>query len=146
MKLPAPVENEHHAFCCRGCYVNFYRFRCLVCEDQMKRKREGQRLKSGHIRCYNEYRRFPHVYDLPGRTAPKRDERARSAHFTGLKTGLAAIRAPAHVLAVEVWGGCDWHPAISGDGVASEVVRLRPRVLREAAELKLPRDEGRAAA
>jgi hypothetical protein len=24
LKLSAPVENEHHAFCCRGCYVSFY--------------------------------------------------------------------------------------------------------------------------
>src|SRR5262249_36386247 len=54
MKLPASVENEHHAFCCRGCHSSFYRSRCLVCEDQMKRKRSDQRIKSGHGKCSAE--------------------------------------------------------------------------------------------
>jgi hypothetical protein len=43
LKLPAPVENEHHAFCCRGCYVSFYRSRCLVCEAPIRRRNERQR-------------------------------------------------------------------------------------------------------
>jgi hypothetical protein len=38
MKLQAPVENEHRAFCCRGCFESFYRSRCLVCEEPMRRK------------------------------------------------------------------------------------------------------------
>jgi hypothetical protein len=67
MKLPAPVENEHHAFCCTGCYTQFYRFRCSVCEERLRRKNERQRFGSGHAVCRNEYRRFPHVYDYPKR-------------------------------------------------------------------------------
>jgi hypothetical protein len=54
MKLPTPVENEHHAFCTRGCFESFYLHRCLVCEEQMKRKRSNQRIKSGHGRCAAE--------------------------------------------------------------------------------------------
>src|ERR1700757_2071255 len=62
MKLQAPVENEHRAFCCRGCFESFYRSRCLVCEQPMRRKTEQQRFKSGHAVCRAQYRRFPHVY------------------------------------------------------------------------------------
>jgi hypothetical protein len=65
-KLAAPVDNEHHAFCTSGCHAIFYRHRCLVCEDAMRRKRDDQRFKNGHKTCQNEYRRFPHVFDYPG--------------------------------------------------------------------------------
>ena len=44
----------------------FYRHRCLVCEDAMRRKRDDQRFKNGHKTCQNKYRRFPHVFDYPG--------------------------------------------------------------------------------
>src|SRR5215831_5079649 len=66
-KLPAPVENEHRAFCTRGCFESFYRSRCLVCEEPMRRKVESQRFRSGHAKCRAEHRRFPHVYDWPER-------------------------------------------------------------------------------
>jgi hypothetical protein len=97
-KLPAPVENEHRAFCTRGCFESFYRSRCLVCEEPMRRKVESQRFGSGHAKCRAERRRFPHVYDWPERLkaaqtsegSPAARGRGRSAHFTGLKTrGLA---------------------------------------------------------
>src|SRR6516162_4632612 len=88
-KLPAPVENEHHAFCTPGCHASFYRSRCLVCEESMRRKRERQRLKSGHRRCEAEYRKFPRVYDYPrdepaqkGGRGPFADESLAEAHFT----------------------------------------------------------------
>ena len=70
-KLPAPVENHHHAFCTRGCFESFYRNRCLVCEDSMRRKRESQKLGSGHKLCEREYRKFPRVYDFPAHKVPK---------------------------------------------------------------------------
>ena len=41
----------------------FYRNRCVVCEDEMRRKREDQRFKIGHNTCKQEYQRFPRVYD-----------------------------------------------------------------------------------
>ena len=50
MKLPQPVENMREAFCSRGCYRGFYRFRCLICEEPMKRVREGQQL-CGKRKC-----------------------------------------------------------------------------------------------
>jgi hypothetical protein len=39
------------------------------------------------------------------------------------------ILAPADVLAIEVWGGRDWRPAVSSGGVAIETARLRARTL-----------------
>jgi hypothetical protein len=43
-KLPAPVTNAREAFCTRGCHTSYYLHRCIVCEGQMVRKREDQRV------------------------------------------------------------------------------------------------------
>jgi len=94
MKLPALVENEHHAFCTSSCHASFYRSRCLVCEEPMRRKNERQRFGSGHRTCQAEYRRFPHVFEprhhsqLPLAILITRP--SRNAYFTGLKTHLRA--------------------------------------------------------
>ena len=45
-KLAAPVDNEHHAFCKSGCHAIFYRHRCLVCEDSLRRKRDDHASKT----------------------------------------------------------------------------------------------------
>jgi hypothetical protein len=58
-KLPEPVENPHRAFCCRGCFEQFYRTRCLVCET---RKHHQRRQLCGHVNCKREKNRFPHVF------------------------------------------------------------------------------------
>jgi hypothetical protein len=52
MRLKAPVENPHDAFCTRGCYTSFHRKRCVVCEAPMARKTE-QQLVCGKRRCRN---------------------------------------------------------------------------------------------
>ena len=44
-KLKAPVENMREAFCVRGCHTQYYRKRCIVCEQPMERKRESQQLQ-----------------------------------------------------------------------------------------------------
>jgi hypothetical protein len=109
LKLPAPVENEHHAFCCRGCHSSFYRSRCLVCEEPIRRKNERQRFGSGHKTCEQEYRRFPRVYDLPKREPLSDPVRcttgSRSAHSTGIKVGIGGDRPPCKCLAHHRWGG-----------------------------------------
>jgi hypothetical protein len=51
-KLPEPVENPREAFCTRGCHSSFYRSRCLICEEPMKRKTERQ-LICGKRACRN---------------------------------------------------------------------------------------------
>jgi hypothetical protein len=96
MKLPAPVENLHKAFCTRGCHESFYLSRCLVCEDQMIRKRSNQRIKSGHGKCSAEYQRFPHVYDFRGPTPAISNESLAEAHSTGLQTRPSRHRSLRH--------------------------------------------------
>jgi hypothetical protein len=123
MKLPAPVENEHHAFCTRGCFDQFYRARCLVCESPLRNDRRTYCPKPN--RCGAEARKWPRKYLYP----QNRKLASKSAHSAGLKTGLAAIRAPRYVLDVEVWAG-DWQPAVSSGGVPIEIRKLRPRALR----------------
>jgi hypothetical protein len=52
MKLKAPVENDHAAFCCRGCFTRFYRRRCLVCERDLSRDpMTGEAVKLGRKFC-----------------------------------------------------------------------------------------------
>ena len=55
-KLKLPTYNVRDAFCCRGCFTGFYRSRCLVCEEPIVRKTEGQRLCQ-RPKCRNEFRR-----------------------------------------------------------------------------------------
>jgi hypothetical protein len=54
-KLSDPVENTREAFCCRGCYRQFYRSRCLMCEAAVERKTGNQRL-CGRQKCKNAFR------------------------------------------------------------------------------------------
>jgi hypothetical protein len=105
-KLPVPVDNDHHAFCARGCHESFYRSRCLVCEDPMQRKREGQRIRSGHAKCRAEYRKFPHAFAFPLPRPQISDECcSRSAHSTGLKSDVRGDRPTARCLREWWWGG-----------------------------------------
>jgi hypothetical protein len=97
MKLPVPVDNEHQAFCTPGCHSSFYRSRCLVCEDPIRRKNDWQKFGSGHATCRAEYRRFPHVYDYnPLKTHPGSLDASiplGGPHFTGLKSANETDRA-----------------------------------------------------
>jgi hypothetical protein len=55
VKLAEPVENPRSAFCCRGCYRQFYAKRCLACEREMDRTAGHQKL-CGSATCRREYR------------------------------------------------------------------------------------------
>jgi hypothetical protein len=111
-KLPAPVENEHQAFCTRGCFESFYRSRCLVCEKNIgtnpltgeKRKRLDQRKFCGR-RCKAEARQFPHVYAWEVPDPVKCTRSSRSAHSTGLKINLEGGRPTSYCLRGWWWGG-----------------------------------------
>ena len=101
MKLNAPVENDHAAFCCRGCFTRFYRRRCLVCERDLSRDpMTGEAVKLGRKfcgqKCQREHRRFPRVYSVfaSGSYTPSAEHRSdsKSAHSTGLKTRLRVVR------------------------------------------------------
>jgi hypothetical protein len=92
-RLKVPVESEHHGFCARGCYASFYRSRCLVCEEPIRRKNEGQKFGSGHAVCRSKYRRFQHVYNPSGYhpTAAVRGG-LKNPIKTGIKTAVRTNR------------------------------------------------------
>jgi hypothetical protein len=63
-KLPRPVENEQHAFCCRGCWESFHYARCVVCDGSRKpSQREGAAPVCEQDRA--EYHRHPELYANP---------------------------------------------------------------------------------
>jgi hypothetical protein len=72
-KLPAPVANEREAFCCRGCYSNFYRTRCRVCEEPIKQPGRGARVVCKKPKCRSAWQRK----DGMGRYAASSDARHR---------------------------------------------------------------------
>jgi len=101
MKLKAPVENAHAAFCCRGCFARFYRRRCLVCERDLSRDpMTGEAVKLGRKfcgkKCQSEHRRFPHVYSVfeSSQYPPSAEHVSDSfeAYSTGTKTRLRVVR------------------------------------------------------
>ena len=55
LKLKEPVENPRSAFCCQGCYRQFFAKRCLACEREMERTAGHQKLCRS-VACRREYR------------------------------------------------------------------------------------------
>ncbi len=92
-KLKMPVENEHHAFCARGCHGSFYLKRCLVCEERLPEK--SRRQVCNRPKCKAAYRAAPGRYKWPpmalGSGSCKVD--AKSARKSGLKTAHKYGRA-----------------------------------------------------
>ena len=104
MKLPAPVENEHRAFCTRGCYESFYRNRCRVCERDLRKN--GRRGDAARLycrppaNCRREAEKWPEKYVW----AFFPETKLRNAHSTGLKIGIEGDRPPGKSLAHYRWG------------------------------------------
>jgi hypothetical protein len=112
MKLSAPVENEHHAFCTRSCYENFHRNRCRVCGRDLRKN--GKRGDANRLycrpphRCGAEARKWPEKYSFDLRPLPTplpRTNNVRSAHSAGLRIGIKGDRPPFRCLAHHRWGG-----------------------------------------
>jgi hypothetical protein len=127
-KLAEPTDNPHRAFCCRGCFNQFHRSRCVVCEGKFRRRNERQRICID-VRCKSELRRFPEAYAWP--TSRNVGGTPSEAHFTGIKSALSGnhggIIGPARVIAVEI--GREWQPGTSSDGVPFERSTYRKRYL-----------------
>jgi hypothetical protein len=124
-KLAVPVENLHHAFCTPFCHASYYRTRCYVCEEPMKRKNERrQKFPGSHGTCRSEYRRFPRAYDYPKtvKTAWGTgivESPSEVADFVDSKVPLAPDRPPFRSLREWWWGGdgeCD-HSLYDRDGL-----------------------------
>jgi hypothetical protein len=55
--LAAPVSNDREAFCCCGCYTNFFRTRCRVCEAPIEQPtRGGVRFTCNKAKCKRAWR------------------------------------------------------------------------------------------
>ena len=103
MKLPTPVENEHHAFCTRACYESFYLTRCRVCERDL-RKRDKETGKPRLVQAGRLYCRPPnkcrleaskHVsrYDWGGAVAPRNRHPSEVAILRALKLASEGLDA-----------------------------------------------------
>jgi hypothetical protein len=110
LKLKAPAENEHHAFCCHGCFDRFYLKRCRVCERDIasnpitgeRRKRLSKRHYCGR-KCKQEAARFPRVYAWGVPEAGKSPVSSRSAHST--HTFSASRGTDQRLIACAIGGG-----------------------------------------
>ena len=60
-KLPEPRASIHSAFCTKGCWQQFHRKRCVVCEKEFERTAEHQ-LNCGRRKCRAELKRQPEIY------------------------------------------------------------------------------------
>src|SRR5262245_14991300 len=87
-KLPTPVENEHHAFCTRGCHESFYLNRCRVCETDLRKTGKRCDVRRRFCRppnqCANEARKWPEKYGFRSRPLsplPERKINVRSPRF-----------------------------------------------------------------
>jgi hypothetical protein len=99
-KLEAPTDNHHKAFCTPYCFDQFYHWKCKVCEKPIQRGRRGKQPDHCHDhRCRRDFRRFPESFTYPNSVTRNAAEGhggltvnygSRSAHFTGLKSALAA--------------------------------------------------------
>jgi hypothetical protein len=89
-KLTTPADNPHKAFCAAGCYSQFYRNRCIVCEKELPAGRSDRRFcrKPG---CRHQYRRNPPLYAAPevktGQGVGCADLALRNPIKSGTKTG-----------------------------------------------------------
>jgi len=110
-KLSAPVENEHHAFCTRGCFNRFYFNRCRVCEKDLRKTGKGDAHRlycRPPNRCSAEARKWPGKYEYGLRDVPRK-KGLRSARKMGLKNGHAEHPYPLHCLREWWWGGDGEH-------------------------------------
>jgi hypothetical protein len=108
LKLPAPVENPHHAFCTRGCFERFYFNRCRVCEKGLRKQGRRGDANRRYCRppnsCAAEAQRWPQKYEYGQGDVPHTNN-VRNPHSTGIKFGIAGHRPSARCLREWWWGG-----------------------------------------
>jgi hypothetical protein len=84
------VDNPHAAFCTKGCWLQYHRSRCVVCEGEFKRKpKADHQLCCGRRKCASEFRSWPRVYNPfgvgTGRDVKSARSRGRSARKTAFE-------------------------------------------------------------
>lgn len=115
LKLKSPTENFRDAFCCAGCHTSYYRHRCLACEREMPRNAENQKV-CYRAECKTAWRQKTVISRFIGQGTASVGDPPRSAHFTGLKTGLNRGSDP----------GRSWHqvagPTLTSESFAAAVL------------------------
>ena len=96
-KLKCETDKPRDAFCCAGCFEQYYRTVCLVCGRTMP-QRGRRRRQFCRKRCQSEFHRHPEQFSSrftpPCRGVADAGRNAlTSAHSTGLKTGAKPGRA-----------------------------------------------------
>jgi hypothetical protein len=59
-KLPEPTHSDRNAFCSKFCCTQFYRSRCVICEEPMQRT-NGRQMTCRRRACRNALRRRPYL-------------------------------------------------------------------------------------
>ena len=104
-----PAFSRHAQFCTKGCWEQFHRKRCVVCEKEFERKSESQRV-CGRRTCRSELRKQPEIY-RPFHCGPLARIRLEThesypptdrnlhprenPHFNGVRAHVMPDRAPA---------------------------------------------------
>lgn len=87
-KLASPTSNDHEAFCCRGCYEQFHRTHCRVCERTIKQPKRGQRFVCSTPKCKRAWKETVGL----GRFARK------PGHSPSADKSISEVTVPQHVL------------------------------------------------
>ena len=107
-KLPQPMGSVHAAFCTRGCWQQFHRHRCVVCErSKQQQKRGATRLVCERRVCRAELGKWPDLYQPFAHKvsrAGKLLNNARSTDKTGVKTRGKTARPECTALAIAAQG------------------------------------------
>jgi hypothetical protein len=94
LKLPEPVENSHAAFCTKGCWLQYHRKRCCVCERPIEQPKGGgeRRLCKRRV-CRLELDKWPAVYLPFGQSIQKQETASRNAGKTAFSSPRSLRRA-----------------------------------------------------
>jgi len=108
------------SFCCRGCFEQYHRHRCVVCDGEMRQpERGGFRVFCGRAECRRAYLEKPLYFNpfsrrkfVPGTTLRKRNK--------AIKETPAVVGSKGHSVDDRgsfdrLWGGdgvlSDWKPS-----------------------------------
>jgi hypothetical protein len=94
-KLNPLTESRQHAFCCRGCYVTWYRKHCLVCDRATAPRSPDDPCPTRNLcsrDCRNAFQRKPGIFEAfgvpTGRKAAAAQRQAVHSRVSGKQRGL----------------------------------------------------------
>ena len=131
-KLAVPVENQHQAFCTKGCHSSFYLRRCLICELPLKKKTVRREVCSRRD-CQNAFRgnrdRFRYKLGLGTSIVTNGSE---SPIQSGIKIAHAADRPWRQITGPELSANAFHCAMVGADEAVEAACRINSRHWREA--------------